>query len=95
MTTERPLVRPPLTDSSASANDSESSEAGNPGARLLRLRRRQRLFREEMLAVLVLLLALAATVAVLATQWLGSAPNVNGSGSRPAPAYTHQLGGTT
>jgi hypothetical protein len=40
------------------------------GQRIRRLEQRRRLLREEVMAVLVLLIALAATVAVLATQWL-------------------------
>ena len=50
-----------------------------PGERLRRLQRRRRLVREELLAVAFLLMALAVTVAVLATQWLGS-PS---AGARP------------
>lgn len=42
------------------------------GDRLRRLEQRRKLVREEILAVLVLFVALAATVAVLAMQWLGS-----------------------
>ena len=40
------------------------------GDRLRRLEQRRRLVREEVMAVLFLLVALAATVAVLAMQWL-------------------------
>jgi hypothetical protein len=43
-----------------------------PGERLRRLHRRRRLVREELLAVAFLLIALGVTVAVLASQWLGS-----------------------
>ena len=48
--------------------------------------------KEEMLAVFVLLALLAATVAVLATQWLANGPSVNAG---PAPASVHTyMGGT-
>ena len=40
------------------------------GGRLRRLEQRRKLVREQIAAVLVLLVALAATVAVLAMQWL-------------------------
>ncbi|HUE59865.1 MAG TPA: hypothetical protein VMO88_09810 [Acidimicrobiales bacterium] len=40
------------------------------GDRLRRLEQRRKLVREQISAVLVLLIALAATVAVLAMQWL-------------------------
>lgn len=42
-----------------------------PGDRLLRLQKRRRLVREEILALVFLLLMLAITVGVLAMQWLG------------------------
>ena len=67
---------------------------GGPGERIRRLQRRRRLVREELLAVAVLLVFLAATVAVLATQWLASGPSASAAG----PAYTTTLvpiGGTT
>jgi hypothetical protein len=47
------------------------------GDRLRRLEQRRKLVREQILAVVVLLVALAATVAVLAMQWLGSGPTVS------------------
>ena len=43
-----------------------------PGDRLRRLKQRQRLVREEILAVTFLLVMLAITVGVLAMQWLSS-----------------------
>lgn len=54
--------------------------ASGPGERIRRLQRRRRLMREELLAVAVLLLFLAATVAVLATQWLASGPSASSAG---------------
>ena len=60
-----------IAPTGAESGSSLPAESG-PGERLRRLQRRRRLLREELLAVLFLLLALAATVAVLATQWLGS-----------------------
>lgn len=65
MTTDRPLAQVPGPPRGVS----------RPGERLVRLRRRRRLVREEFLAVAVLLLLLAVTVAVLATQWLASSPS--------------------
>jgi len=56
-----------------------------PGDRLRRLQHRRRLAREELLAVLFLLAALAATVALLAMQWLDS--GVSSAGAIPT---THQ-----
>lgn len=64
------------------------AESG-PGARLLRLQRRRRLLREELLAVLFLLIALAATVAVLAFQWLGGGSASNGV-QNPNPSVIGQ-----
>jgi hypothetical protein len=59
------------------------------GDRLRRLERRRKLVREQVLAVLVLLVALAATVAVLAMQWLGSGPSTAGAASAtPGVAVT-------
>jgi hypothetical protein len=61
--------------------------------RLQRLRRRKRLFREELLVVVVLLLALCLTLTVLAMQWLDSAPATS---SINVPNATHTLlGGPT
>lgn len=77
---------------SAPKPHSPPEEEGGPGERLRRLRRRQRLVREELLAVLVLLIALAVTVTVLAMQWLSSGTST-GSASTP-PAYTI-VGGPT
>jgi hypothetical protein len=64
---------------------SDADESG-PGERLRRRRQRRRLLREEFLAVLVLFFALAATVAVLAMQWLGSGSSV-GTAAPAAPAH--------
>jgi hypothetical protein len=62
------MIRSAPTAASPPRPESGSSE------RLQRLRRRKRLFREELLVVFVLLLALCVTVTVLAMQWLDSAP---------------------
>jgi hypothetical protein len=52
-----------------------------PGERLRRLRQRKRLMREELAALGLLLLALGVTVAVLASQWLGSGGTSSSLGS--------------
>lgn len=83
MTTDRPLAQVP----------GPVRATGGPGERLRRLARRQRLVREEMLAVLVLLLFLAATVAVLVTQWLDSGTSTNAVA--PTPIVNPYPGGTT
>jgi drug/metabolite transporter (DMT)-like permease len=54
-----------------------------PGERVRRLRRRRRLFREELAALGLLLLALAVTVGVLASQWLGGGTTTASSGLQP------------
>jgi hypothetical protein len=59
---------------------SRGADDGSYGERRARRLRRRRLLREEMLAVAVLVLALAATLAVLATQWLGGGPTANATG---------------
>ncbi|HET9077313.1 MAG TPA: hypothetical protein VFN68_10290 [Acidimicrobiales bacterium] len=83
MTTDRPLVEVP----------GPTQVGGGPGERLIRLARRRRLVREELLAVSVLLLFLVATVVVLATQWLDSGVSAN---SAPAPSGIHlSMGGTS
>jgi hypothetical protein len=64
---------------------------GVPGERVRRLKRRRRLVREELLALAVLLAFLAATVAVLATQWLAN-PSVNSAGP---PSVHRTYGGST
>ena len=69
---------------------SPAEEIG-PGERLLRLRRRQRLMREQLLVVLVLFVALAAKLAVLAMQWLSSSPSIGAL--RLPPAIHSTLGG--
>jgi hypothetical protein len=61
------------------------AEDGTREERWARRQRRRRLVREELLAVVVLVLALAATIAVLATQWLGSGPNASATGAATAP----------
>ena len=72
---------------------SDADESG-PGERLRRRRQRRRLLREEFLAVLVLFLALAATVAVLAMQWLGSGPSASSAAPvRPAHVFSLSTGG--
>ena len=76
MTTVRtPRTAPPsvaIGDGGGSEDGERGPGESGPGERLRRRRQRRRLLREEFLAVLVLFLALAATVAVLAMQWLGS-----------------------
>lgn len=71
------------------------TEPSGPGERMRRLQRRRRLVREELLAVAVLLAFLAATVAVLATQWLASAPSANQVGAVPAVIHLEPHGGAT
>lgn len=66
-----------------------------PGERMRRLERRRRLVREELLAVAVLLVFLAATVAVLATQWLASGPSATAGGPQPVAATHVPNGGIT
>lgn len=83
MTTDRPLAQVP----------GPVRAATEPGERLRRLARRRRLVREEMLAVAVLLLFLAATVAVLATQWLDSGASSNAA--PPASIVNFYPGGTS
>ena len=63
-----------------------------PGDRLLRLQRRRRLAREQVLAVLFLFVALAITVGVLAMQWLGSGGPASGSAA-PSPVSISLSGG--
>ena len=75
-----------MTDSPLTEVPGPARDAGEPGERMRRLQRRRRLMREELLAVAVLLLFLAATVAVLATQWLASGPTANAAGSHQPPA---------
>jgi hypothetical protein len=69
------------------------AEEGGPGERLRRLHRRRRLLREELIAVGFLLVALAATVAVLANQWLGSGPSTNALGLSHPTLIPTLLGG--
>jgi hypothetical protein len=78
---------------SAPKTDSPPSPESGPSERLARLRRRQRLFREELLVILILVLAFALTVTVLATKWLDSGPSTSGT-SVPHLTYT-LLGGPT
>jgi hypothetical protein len=78
---------------SAPKTDTPPSLEVGPSERLQRLRRRQRVFREELLVVLFLLLALAVTVTVLSMQWLNSGPSTSGI-TVPHPTYTI-LGGPT
>jgi hypothetical protein len=72
---------------SAPKADSPLRQESGSSDRLQRLRRRKRLFREELLVVLVLLLALCVTVTVLAMQWLDSAPSTSGI-NVPRTTYT-------
>ena len=83
MTTDRPLTQVP----------GPTRASSGPGERLRRLAKRRRLVREETLAVVVLLLFLAATVAVLATQWLDSGTSTNAA--PPAPIINPYPGGTS
>jgi hypothetical protein len=66
-----------------------------PGERLLRLRQRRKLVREEILALLVLFVALAITVAVLAMQWLGSTATDPSAVAVPLKLVATFLGGST
>jgi hypothetical protein len=76
---------------SAPKADSPVRPESGSTERLQRLRRRKRLFREELLVVLVLLLALCLTVTVLAMQWLDSGSSTS-SINVPNPTNT-LLGG--
>lgn len=91
MTTARSA---PKTAHAPSLRFVSSSAGSEPGDRLKRLRRRRRLLREELLVVLFLLLALAATVAVLANQWLesGSSSGATGPSGPGGPGQTGQTG---
>jgi hypothetical protein len=83
-----------MTDNPLTEVPGPIAAAGGPGERIRRLQRRRRLVREELLAVAVLLVFLAATVAVLATQWLANGPSASVGG----PPYTATFvpnGGTT
>ena len=82
MTTVHPQSAAPPTD--AALMEVPTGEVLIVGQRLRRLEQRRRLVREQIVAVVVLLIALAATVAVLAMQWLGSGPTA--SGAAPATA---------
>lgn len=86
-----------MTDSPLTELPGPARDTGEPGERMRRLQRRRRLVREELLAAAVLLLFLAATVAVLATQWLESGPSANAAGSlRPTVGlYLDSHGGST
>lgn len=86
MITDGPLTEPAAADDSGRA-------ATAPGERVRRFQRRRRLLREEMLAITFLVALLAATVVVLATQWLESGPSANASGV--AVVQTIYRGGTT
>jgi hypothetical protein len=59
-----------------------------------RLRERRRLEREKMLAIAILVIALAATIVVLALQWLGSGQSVSPTAVR-TPADTIIIGGSS
>ena len=78
-----------MTIAPTGAESGSSLPEGGPGQRLRRLEQRRRLVREELLAVLVLLLALGATVAVLATQWLGSGSASVGAAYAPPVVIAH------
>lgn len=86
-----------MTDNPLTEVPGPPRDAGGPGERIRRLQRRRRLVREELLAVAVLLAFLAATVAVLATQWLDSGPTANAAGPPHASAglYLNPYGGAT
>ena len=79
------MTETPVTEVTRSDNPIVSG----PGERIRRLQRRRRLVREELMAIAILLVFLAATVAVLATQWLASAPSVNAAGSHQSPTAIH------
>ena len=84
MMTENPVTEVPRSDILPSG----------PGERIRRLQRRRRMVREELMAVAVLLVFLAATVAVLATQWLASGATTNAVGPA-AHVYYDPHGGAT
>lgn len=85
-----------MTDSPLTEVPGPRREPGRPGERILRLQRRRRLVREELLAVALLLVLLAATVTVLATKWLESGPSANAVGPPPHLAlHLTAYGGTT
>jgi hypothetical protein len=79
------LTESPVTEVTRSDNPIVSG----PGERIRRLQRRRRLVKEELMAIAILLVFLAATVAVLATQWLASAPGVNAAGSPQSLTAIH------
>ena len=78
--TDRPLAdlatrpRPAEASPRSTATPPDSGDRGVPGVRLERLAKRRRLLREELIVVAALLLILGVTVAILAAQWLTSAP---------------------
>jgi hypothetical protein len=90
-----------MTDNPLTEVPGPQVAAGVPGERIRRLQRRRRLVREELLAVALLLVFLAATVVVLATQWLESGPSANAAGAShrataaPAASTLVPYGGTT
>lgn len=84
-----------LTENPLTEVADPTTEAVGPGERMRRLKRRRRLVREELLAVAVLLFFLAATVAVLATQWLSSGASANPAGAPPAVSNLELHGGPT
>jgi hypothetical protein len=84
-----------MTDNPPTGAPGPTTDEGAPGERVRRLRRRRRLMREEFMAVAVLLVFLAATVAVLATQWLESGPSASAGGPVPVHAQLTANGGTT
>ena len=84
-----------LTDNPLTEVADPIVEPAGPGPRMRRLQRRRRLVREELVAVAALLLVLAATVAVLATQWLASGSSTAPVGSPPAISQLEPHGGAT
>ena len=100
MTTVHPPAVPALMDAAGTVDVApvealaeidlrEVPRALETGERIRRLEQRRRLLREQVAVALFLLVALAATVAVLAMQWLDSGPSTAGAlpvSFAPAPA---------
>lgn len=89
------LTENPLTEVADPTTEAATQQEQGPGERVIRLQRRRRLVREELLAVAVLLLFLAATVAVLATQWLASGTPAHPAAVPPVVLTLEPHGGAT
>lgn len=84
-----------MTEVDVQSSPPSATSGRGPGERLLRLRRRRKLVKEEILALLVLFVALCVTVAVLAAQWLGSTSSVSAPAVVPVKLALTLLGGST